>query len=184
MTAFALLSLASRPELQAEVAREARELWGSSSEARSVSLADLSKFELLDKVLKETARLYPVAGFTARDCLVDCEVEGLRISRGTMIMLDITAAHVHPDHWENPGVFDVSRWDEGKPAPTRGSYVPFGEGPKVCIGQTFAKTSMKVTISKLLAEFELVREVKDIKSSFTLTLTPRDDAKVILRARK
>lgn len=188
LTALTLLCLASRPELQAAVAREARQVWDASTES-GLTVSDLTKLELLDKVIKEAARLYPVASFTARDCLEDCEVEGLRLSKGTMVMIDIAAAHVHPAHWRDPELFDPSRWDEGRPAPTRGSYIPFGEGPKLCIGQNFAKISMKVSISRILANFELVREIRppgrrEIDTSFTMTLSPKDDAIVVMKKRR
>jgi cytochrome P450 len=103
------------------------------------TLADLPKLTLVDRVLKESLRLYPPAWAMSRMALVDDEILGFRIPKGSHLVLPQYIVHRREDFWPEPARFDPERFTEAaeKQRP-RYAYFPFGGGPRQCIGNLFA----------------------------------------------
>ncbi|KAK7863034.1 hypothetical protein R5R35_010776 [Gryllus longicercus] len=142
--------------LYAEVAEMMEETGGKPT------YESLQGMKYLDAVLNETLRLYPPAVGTDRVCQEDVLLPaGARsgptlVRKGTPISIPITGLHYDPEFWTDPEKFDPERFsDENKHNIKPFTYMPFGVGPRVCIGQRFALVEVKLALVHLLANFEL-----------------------------
>jgi len=91
------------------------------------------------QVVQEAMRLYPSLPLMSRMCGQDTEAGGLPVRKGTFVFIPIYAIHRHRRLWRDPDVFDPDRFGQAESAGRhRFAYLPFGGGPRVCIGQTFA----------------------------------------------
>ncbi|APU17731.1 MULTISPECIES: cytochrome P450 [Actinoalloteichus] len=150
--AFALHLLARHPAEQAEARAEVdRVLGGADPEA-----ADVDRLPYLTMVLKEAMRLYPPAPALGRRNKVDIEVDGRRIPAGSDVILVPWAIHRHPDHWEDPERFDPTRFtEERESARHRYAWMPFGGGPRACIGRRFSMLESVLTLAMILRDHEI-----------------------------
>uniref|UniRef100_A0A8C6QRX1 unspecific monooxygenase n=2 Tax=Nannospalax galili TaxID=1026970 RepID=A0A8C6QRX1_NANGA len=110
--------------------------------------------EYLDMVLNETLRLYPIANRIERACKKDIELDGLFIPKGAIVAAPAFALHRDPKYWPEPEEFRPERFSKKN----KGSidpyvYLPFGNGPRNCIGMRFALMNMKLAITKVLQNF-------------------------------
>ncbi|MEL6662060.1 MAG: cytochrome P450, partial [Pseudomonadota bacterium] len=129
---WTLYALAERPELAARARAEVDAVCGSALP----SLADIKRMPFLRNLFKEALRLYPPITFIPRVAAEACEIGGYKLRRGAMVMIAPWAIHRHHALWDRPDAFDPDRWDG--PAPAQGTYLPFGYGPRICIGAGFA----------------------------------------------
>ncbi len=106
--------------------------------------------DFLRQVIRESMRLYPPAFSTTRVCQQATEIGGHKLSAGQRVLVPIYAIHRHARRWEDPHVFDPDRFAPGKPAPHRFAYMPFGGGPRICIGAAFAMTEMIAVLATVL----------------------------------
>jgi cytochrome P450 len=125
------------------------------------------------QVISETMRLYPPAYMATRVCLATTEVAGIPVKAGRRVLIPTYALHRHRRHWRDPDVFDPGRFAPGQPAPDRHLYMPFGAGPRVCLGAAFAMTELVVTLATLArgADFRLDPNHR-VWPSGSLTLRP------------
>jgi cytochrome P450 len=103
------------------------------------------------QVVQEAMRLYPSLPLMSRMCGQDAEAGGLAVKRGTFIFIPIYALHRHRRLWRDPDAFDPDRFGPEESAGRhRFAYLPFGGGPRVCIGQTFALIEAVAILATLL----------------------------------
>jgi cytochrome P450 len=107
----------------------------------------------LDAVIKESMRLIPPIGGSFRVMTREAELEGHRIPAGWRIAVGPRSVHFDARYYPDPHRFDPDRWLSEQPRPPF-SYIPFGGGPRACIGQHFAQLEMHVLLALLLREFE------------------------------
>ena len=134
---FALHLLGRHPDVQDAVRAEVREVVGDGRPTAGAT----ASLTLTTAVLKETMRLYPSAPFVSRLAVADDEVMGHPVPAGTTVVLVPWTIHRHPGFWEDPLTFDPSRFaPEVEAAARRHRYawMPFGGGPRACIGQHFS----------------------------------------------
>ncbi|KAE8327964.1 cytochrome P450 [Aspergillus sergii] len=114
----------------------------------------------LNKFIKETQRLHNPSFQPGRVAKVDCVVPGgYQLPKGTALIIALYAIHSNPDVWDNPHRFDPDRWDHFNPKDKpKCSYIPFGTGPRSCIGFNFALGEVKVVLPSLVYRYEFVRE--------------------------
>ena len=105
--------------------------------------------------LDETLRLYPPAFLIGRQAMAADEVAGRRIAAGTVVSVSPWVVHRHRKLWTDPDAFEPERFLPGAPAPERFAYLPFGAGPRVCVGMQFALTEAVVVLARLLRRFRL-----------------------------
>ncbi len=144
---WALYCLAAQPNLQDALRAETLGVAGD----RPLAATDLSALVTTEAFVKETMRLFPPAPLMARrttkaETLGDCV-----LPPGTTLFLPIYAVHRHKALWTNPDAFDLNRFlgDQGKQM-QRTVYMPFGAGPRICIGGTFAMMEMVGALAILL----------------------------------
>ncbi|XP_043481155.1 cytochrome P450 4C1-like isoform X2 [Leptopilina heterotoma] len=166
---FVLFMLAIHPEVQEKVYEEIFSVYGSDdSEKNPVKFEDLHNFMYLERVIKETMRLFPIVPFIARLVLEDLELDGQTVPKDCSAVILVLALHRNEKIWPDPLKFDPDRFlpeEVNKRHPC--AYIPFSFGPKDCIGRVYAMISMKVSIITLLRKYILkkdeITEVKNIK---------------------
>ncbi len=100
---------------------------------------------------------------TDRMCHKDCKIGDLNIKEGVRVVIPIHAIHYNPVLYPDPEKFDPDRFlgdDGSKAGSSTLEYLPFGAGPRVCIGMRFAMTEMKIATAKLLSKFKLLDDPK------------------------
>ncbi len=149
---FALHLLGRHPDVQDAVRAEVREVVG---DGRPTAAAAAS-LPLTTAVLRETMRLYPSVPFIPRLTVSDDEVLGHPIRAGTTVVLGPWSIHRHPDFWDDPLTFDPSRFAAGVEAAARRrhryAWMPFGGGPRACIGQHFSMVEATLALAVLLRD--------------------------------
>ncbi|KAH0504811.1 Cytochrome P450 3A6 [Microtus ochrogaster] len=112
------------------------------------------EMEYLDMVLSETLRLYPIANRLERVCKQDVEMDGVFVPKGSIVMVPLYALHHDPQYWPEPMEFRPERFSkENKGSIDPYVYMPFGNGPRNCIGMRFALMNMKLALTKVLQSF-------------------------------
>ena len=148
---FALHLLGRHPEVQDAVRAEVREVVG---DGRPTAAAAAS-LPLTTAVLRETMRLYPSVPFFPRLTVADDEVLGHRIRAGTTVVLGPWSIHRHPEVWDDPLTFDPGRFAPDVEAAAhrhRYAWMPFGGGPRGCIGQHFSIVEATIALAVLLRD--------------------------------
>jgi cytochrome P450 len=101
-------------------------------------------------------RLYPPVWIFARDAIEDDEIGGYHVPAGSMVLMSQYITHRHPDFWENPEGFDPERFTEerSKNLPHY-AYFPFGGGPRICIGNSFAMMEAQLILATVAQRYRL-----------------------------
>jgi cytochrome P450 len=146
-----LYLLSSRPDCVDRVRQEFDSVLGE----KPLSYADVPKFEFTTQVILEALRLYPPFWMVDRMALVDDRVGDLDIPRGSTVVVFVYGAHHSPQYWENPETFDQERFTKVKEKLHRPfAYLPFGAGPRGCIGGNYAMLQILMILSTLLRKYE------------------------------
>ena len=151
---WALYLLAQSPEWAERIRNEAAAVAGEGP----IGAEHLDGLAATEQVVKETLRLYPTAPIIVRDIVSDVDLAGTRLPAGTIAMLPIWAIHRHRRYWREPDAFDPTRFAADAPTkPGRFNYLPFGAGPRICIGAAFAMIECKIILASLIraADFAL-----------------------------
>ena len=119
---------------------------------RAASAADIARLPLIRQIVDETLRMYPPAAFLSRTAQAADTLCGREIRPGDTVILPIYALHRHHLLWPDPDRFDPARFADPK-AIERFAYLPFGDGPRVCIGANFALQEAVIILATLLARF-------------------------------
>ncbi|KAM9292189.1 cytochrome P450 3A12-like [Morus bassanus] len=143
--------LATHPDVQQKLLEE---IDGVLPNKAPLTYEAMMQLEYLDMTLSETLRLFPLGGRLERACKKDVEINGVSIPKGTVVIIPPYTLHHNPEHWPNPEEFRPERFSkENKEAIDPYTYLPFGAGPRNCIGMRFALLTMKVAAAILLQHF-------------------------------
>lgn len=165
---WACTLLAREPGLQDALAAEAAGL-DLSEEGASGSLARL---HLAKAVAQETLRLYPPVYVIARRAARASTVEGTTIPAGSIVMIPTWVLHRNPRWWDRPDAFQPRRFLDG-PEPDRFVYLPFGAGPRICIGAQLALAEATLVLARLMRDFRLsLDDDRPVLPVATTTLRP------------
>jgi cytochrome P450 len=170
--------LAQHPEVRQKLQAELQQLQG-----RLPTIEDIRSLHYTNQVVKESMRLYPPVSIFGREAARDCTIGDYEIPQGTVIMISQWVMHRHPKYFDNPEAFQPERWTEEfeKQLP-RGVYIPFGDGPRICIGKGFAQMEAVLLLATIAQRFEL-----DVEPDFpivpqpSITLRPEYGIKVRLK---
>jgi len=144
---FALL--AENPEVMRLLQAEADAVLGGNA----AQFADYQRLPYARAVIDETLRLYPPAWLITRNSLGDDSLGGYEVPEGSLIIMSPWLLHRHPGVWANPDRFDPQRFIDGEI--DRSAFIPFGAGPRQCIGRDFAYVEAVLLLSSLVAHFDL-----------------------------
>ncbi|KAI7815406.1 cytochrome p450 [Rhyzopertha dominica] len=159
---FMSMELAANEDVQKKLLEEVDQVF--EKHGQNPSYETILGMKYLDQVLSEALRKWTPAAQTDRICAKDFIIEPskdgekpLHIPKGTMVAIPIAGIHYDPKYFPEPDKFDPERFsDENKANIVPGSYMPFGIGPRNCIGSRFALLEIKVLFYHLLCKFELV----------------------------
>ncbi|XP_030645790.1 cytochrome P450 3A40 [Chanos chanos] len=150
---FLMYNLATNPNALRKLVEEIDITFPNNAPVTYEKLMDL---EYLDMVMNESQRLLPTAPRTMRACKKTVEVNGVIIPKDTVVGIPIYVLHHDPQHWTSPEEFRPERFrKENKGDINPYAFLPFGLGPRNCIGMRFALMVMKLVVVKLLQNFQL-----------------------------
>jgi cytochrome P450 family 6 len=159
---FALYELALNQDMQDRLRQELKE---NCDDNGDFTYEVLQKMKYLDMVLKETHRKYPLTTFLIREAFDNYTFEetGLTLEKGTSIFVPLAGLHYDPEYYPNPEKYDPERFsDENKAKIVPYTFMPFGEGPRICIGERFAHLVSKLALAHVVKDFAF--EVSDSTS--------------------
>ncbi|KAK3736032.1 hypothetical protein QZH41_002750 [Actinostola sp. cb2023] len=165
-------SLATNPDVQERLQQEIDRVWTDEDEMPSYDM--VHKLPYLDMVMSETLRLYPPAFASFRECNKECVVNGVKIPKDALILVPAYSIHRDPNIYPNPEKFDPERFSaEAKQSRDPYLYIPFGHGPRNCVGMRFAQMEIKLVLVRLLKKYSLVvtTETKPPQLQIKATLT-------------
>jgi cytochrome P450 len=179
---FVWYALSQQPEWEEKLHIELDDVLGG----RDPTDADLPDLKLTRRIIEETMRLYPPApGLSARVAVEADEVAGTRIPAGGLVLISSWILHRHRSLWEEPNRFDPDRFlaerSVGRP---RFAYLPFGGGPRVCIGQMLAMNEAILILATLAQRFRLrLRDGHQVVIQNRITIRPRGGLPMLLSRR-
>nr|MBA2544936.1 cytochrome P450 [Deltaproteobacteria bacterium] len=153
-------------QLEAEIARVVG--------TRTVTTDDLPALPLTLAAIEETMRLHPPAYITGRETVREVELGGHTLPARAIVTLYIRAIHRKPEYWPNPLAFKLERMlPEAKKARPRHHYLPFGAGPRVCIGSHFALMEAQLVLVTMIQRAKLRLLSNHVVPEPMITLRPR-----------
>src|SRR5690348_7083264 len=179
--AWTFYLLSEFPDWDARVASEAQSVLGyDHADASTVARLVQSRM-----VIEEAMRLYPPAPLMARDAIGPDDVCGIHIEAGTFVLVPIWVIHRHRVLWSNPDDFEPERFAPGaREKIDRFAYLPFGGGPRVCIGMGFAMQEAAIILSSIAREFRLTLKANHLVEPMArITLRPHYGLKMYVSRR-
>ena len=180
---WACYLIAQNPHIEAKLTEELLAVLGS----RVPTPEDLPRLRYTEMVLKEAMRLYPAVWGIGRRALQDCELGGYRVPAGSNIFILQWRTQRDPRFFPDPERFDPERWRED---PVRSgkiprfAYFPFGAGPRVCVGASFAMMEATLLLAMIQQRFHLeIVADHPIEIFASVTLRPKHGIRVIPRCR-
>jgi len=173
--------LGQHPEAQARMATEAREVTAGEAPAYE----QLPQLSYTEKVMRESLRLYPPAWYLTRKADEDVEIGGYRIPKGTTIVMNVWKVQRDERFYSNPDAFDPERWtpEFTKSLPPL-AFVPFGVGPRRCVGASFAQMEILTVLAGIVQQYHLELVPDQVVTPLAATtLRPLEGVKVVLRDR-
>jgi cytochrome P450 len=143
----------------------------------------LEKSPLLDQVIKESLRLYPPIHIGNRRVLEEIQFSDGTIPAGERMFYSIYLTHRDPTIWENAESFCPERFSRGRKTPPF-AYVPFGGGPRACIGAAFGQAEARIVIARLVQTHTFEFMNHKIHAHMGATLEPRPGVRMRVRRRK
>lgn len=178
---WTLYVLASEPRVRTRLERELDSELGM----RPVTAAALSRLPYLEAVVRETLRLFPPVYAFGREVAAPFELGGYRLPVGSQVLVSPYGLHRNPSYFPDPYAIRPERWLAGAEPIPRGAWVPFGGGPRICIGMHYALMEVRLLLATLIqrVRFELAPDFQ-LKLDPKVTLRPRDGLSVVVRRRK
>ena len=181
MLAWTWYLLGENPAVEARLHEELQNVL----RGRSPEPADLPKLPYLYALMYEVLRLYPPAYITARTSIEPCQIGGYDFPAGATMLMSQWVMHRDPRYYDDPDTFVPERWLEGlADRLPSGAYFPFGDGPRRCIGQSFAMLEAATVIATLAQRFCFrLLPGQLVVPEPLITLRPRQGIKMTLHAR-
>ncbi|XP_069698859.1 cytochrome P450 6j1-like [Periplaneta americana] len=187
---FALYQLAFHPEIQERLREEM--LDNLTKHNQEVTYDGIKEMTYLHMVISETLRMYPVIAFLDRVCQQDYQLpdplrEGsVTLPARTSVYIPLLGIHRNPEYYPDPEKFDPERFtEEGKQLRPKYSYLPFGDGPRNCLGKLFGLLQVKTALIHILSKY-VVTPCKDTPRNLvydqkSFVLQTRDDIPLVFK---
>jgi len=147
-------NLCKHPEVEEKMVREIVSVLG---DRENITVQDLEKLQFVECVINETLRINPPVVANGRTSTQDVVLNNLQFPKNIPFFFSTWAIHHDPEIWPNADKFDPSRW-ENNFAPPAGTFLPFGYGPRMCIGAKFSILETKTVIAQLYRKFTFTLE--------------------------
>lgn len=163
--------LSQHPETVAKARAEIAQVLGG----RKPTFEDLPQLEYLTQIIEESMRLYPPAWITDRIAAEDDYFEGIHIPKGVVVIAYFYGVHRSDKLWTDPHSFDPDRFSKAnKKLHAPYSYLPFGAGPRLCIGNSFAIMEMQLVLAAMLQRYDFtLMPDHEVTPQALITLRPR-----------
>lgn len=163
--------LEQHPAVEARLVDESRRVLGS----RRPTMEDYAQLVYTRAVVEETLRLYPPVHVFSREAIVDDEIAGTKIPRGSLMTISSWVLHRHTLFWENPNAFDPERFVPPRADKVdRFAYIPFGAGPRICLGKNLGLMEAVLLLAMICRDWKLqLREGHVVEPLGRMTLRPR-----------
>lgn len=158
---FALFELATHPQIQEKLRKEIIEVLAKHD--GKMTYDTLNEMKYLSQVIDETLRMHAPAQALQRVCVSDYKIPGedVVIEKGCRVAISVNALHYDEEYWKNPKEFDPDRFSEEKrKTMNQFTFLPFGQGPRICIGERFALMQVRVGLTCLLRKFRVKLDKK------------------------
>lgn len=175
------LLLAQHPEVEAKLHAELAEVLNG----RLPQLEDLPQLKYTERVVKEAMRLYPAAWAISREATEAVALRGGTVPPGSVVGVMIYFTHRDPRWWPEPERFDPERFcEENSAAIPRYAYLPFGGGPRVCVGNSFAMMEARLLLATIASRYRLeALPGHTVEPAPLITLNPKGGLPMIARRR-
>ncbi|HWF62558.1 MAG TPA: cytochrome P450 [Nitrospira sp.] len=172
--------LATHPEAKARFHKEIdRVLRGGTPNAD-----DFQHLPYTRAIFDESLRLYPPAPAVQRKAATNVTVGGLPLPAGALVLVGTHNLHRHPAFWTNPDRFLPERWLDGERPAARYAYLPFGAGPRACVGIHFASVEGPLLLALIGRRYDLQLAQEIVEAELMVTLRPKGGIRMILNPRK
>jgi len=174
--------LSQHPAVEAKLHRELADVLGG----RTPRNEDIASLRYTRMVIEESMRLYPPAHTTGRQPIKPDEILGHRIPAGAEVLIMPWLIHRKPQLWEDPERFDPERFAPERAAERpRFAYIPFGAGPRICIGAAFAMTEAIFILATIAQRYRLrLKPGHPVEPQGLITLRPRYGMQMFLERRR
>lgn len=171
--------LSGNPAVAARLEQEVDALAG-----RPPGIADLPRLPYTERVVKEAMRIFPPAYSFGREALADDEILDWPVAAGTTLFVFPWVLHRDPRFFPDPLRFDPDRWsDDFERSLPRCAYLPFGSGPRMCIGREFARMELALIVAAIAQRFRLEWGPEPPVPMASITLRPSGGLKAVVRRR-
>ena len=176
---WAFYILAMRPDVVVRMRAEVAAVVGNGP----VLLEHTKRMPYVRNMFRETLRLYPPITFLPRVAARDTVIAGRKVPRGTMLMVAPWSMHRHEKLWKHPDRFDPDRFlPERESEMTPGAYIPFGAGPRICVGAAFATIETALILARLVRRFDFtVLSPETVRPFARLTTRPATEVHLTVR---
>jgi cytochrome P450 len=172
--------LATHPKAKARFHEEVdRVLQG-----RAPNAEDLPQLPYTRAIFDESLRLYPPAPAVQRKAATNTTVCGLPLPAGALVLVGTYNLHRHPAFWTSPDRFLPERWLDGERLATRYAYLPFGAGPRACVGIHFASVEGPLLLALIGRRYDLQLAQETIDPELMVTLRPKGGIRMLLQSRQ
>jgi cytochrome P450 len=174
--------LAGHPQVEETLLTNLRKELGN----RPLTVEDAPRLKYAEAVINESMRLHPPAYVLGREAIHDTTVAGHRVPKGWTVFMAQSVLHRDPRWWPEPEQFRPERWLDGstKDLP-KFAYFPFGGGPRICIGNTFAMMETVVVLTEVVRRFHFERtDQEPLKPVPSITVRPDRPLNVVLHERR
>ncbi|KAK9877396.1 hypothetical protein WA026_017792 [Henosepilachna vigintioctopunctata] len=183
---FCFYELAMNIDIQNKLWNEVMQNLNSEG---TITYEALTQMTYLDLVIKETLRKYPLTHILMRYAEQEYTIEetGLKLEKGTPVIISMTSLHYDERYFPNPDKFDPERFRGDNAKNLQYVYLPFGDGPRKCIGDRFALLSMKIGIAMFVKDYEVLPSKKTeipIRQSNTAFFLIPESGNIFLKVKK
>jgi cytochrome P450 len=178
--AFLISSL--QPWVVERIRREVQEIAGDGP----LQLEQVRRMSFVRNVFRESLRLYPPIPFIPRVAAEAATIGRFKVKKGAMLMIAPWTIHRHRDYWRHPHAFDPDRFSAEREAElVPGTYLPFGLGPRTCVGAGFATLEATLILARLVCRYDLrVHDAEKVRPVAKLTIRPDRQLMCSVRLRK
>nr|XP_010927481.1 cytochrome P450 CYP72A219-like [Elaeis guineensis] len=178
---WTMVALGMHPSWQARAREEVLQIFGKNKP----DFDGLSQLKIVTMILHEVLRLYPPTAFLLRETYKKMKLGDFSFPQGVQLVLPLLLIHHDPEFWgEDASEFNPERFARGvsNASKIQGAFIPFGWGPRICVGQSFAMMEAKMVLATILQNFSFEPSPSYAHAPYTvMTIHPQYGAQIILR---